>query len=92
MFFDPYTYENGVRKDKFKLSEGQGLFRFLNMNATANLVLSSNNFSKNILNSNKGSEYERNFIYRNYHYFYDFNSPWNLAMSFTMNMENKFTN
>ena len=91
MFFDPYTYENGVRKDKFKLSEGQGLFRFLNMNATANLVLSSNNFSKNILNSKKGNEYERNFIYRNYHYFYDFNSPWNLAMSFNVNVENKFT-
>ncbi len=91
MLFDPYVYENGVRKDKFKFSEGQGLFRFLNMNATANLALSSNNFSRNILNSKKGNEYERNFIYRNYHYFYDFNSPWNLAMSFNVNVQNQFT-
>lgn len=91
MLFDPYVYENGVRKDKIKLLDGQGLARFMNLNATASLNLSANDVSRNILNSQKGSEYERNFIYRNYHYFYDFNSPWNLNMSFNLGMSRHFT-
>ena len=91
MLFDPYVYENGVRKDKLKLLEGQGLARFMNMNATASLSLSANEISRTILNSQKGSEYERNFIYRNYHFFYDFNSPWNFNMSFNLGLNRYFT-
>ena len=91
MLFDPYVYENGVRKDKLKLLDGQGLARFMNMNATASLSLSANEISRTILNSQKGSEYERNFIYRNYHFFYDFNSPWNFNMSFNIGLNRYFT-
>lgn len=91
LVFDPYHYERGQRKDKFKLFEGEGLARLMTMNATANLNLNASNISRRILNSQKGSEFERNFIFRNYHFFYDFNSPWNLAMSFNINVRRDFT-
>lgn len=91
MMFDPYLYENGIRKDKFKLLEGEGLARFMNLNATASLNLSASDVSRRVLQSVKGSEFERNFIFKNYHYFYDFNSPWNLAMSFNVDVRQGFT-
>lgn len=91
MVFDPYHYENGTRKDKFNILEGTGIARFMNMNATVNLNLNASNVSRRILNSQKGSEYERNFVFRNYHYFYDFNSPWNLSTSFNVDMRSGFT-
>jgi len=91
MIFSPYVYENGTRRDRYKITEGDGLLRFKSFYASANLMLNSNNISKRILNSEKGSEYERNFMYRNYHFFYDFNSPWNLALSFNMSLNRQFT-
>ena len=60
------------------------------MYATAIFRIGSGNFSKKILESTKGTEYERNFYYRNYQYFYDFNSPWNLGLSFNVNIDRGF--
>jgi hypothetical protein len=92
MNFSPYIYDKlGVRRDKYKITNGDGLLRWTDFNVSASLNLSSNNISRKILNSEKGSEYERNFIYKNYHYFYDFNSPWNFAMSFNMNINRYFS-
>lgn len=91
MNFSPYVWENGVRKDRYKIAAGEGLFRFTNLSTTANFMLSSNDISRRVLNSKKGSEYERNYIYRHYQYFYDFNSPWNLSMSFNVNLQRGFT-
>jgi hypothetical protein len=89
--FDPYSYDNTVRKDKFKLFNNDGLLRWKDINVSASFNLGSSNFSKKILETDKGSEYERNFIYKNYHYFYDFNSPWNISMSFNMNINRYFS-
>lgn len=91
MNFSPYVFDDkGVRRDKLKITNGEGLLRWTDINVSASLNLNSTNISKKILNSEKGSEYERNFIYRNYYYFYDFNSPWNLALSFSMNVNRYF--
>lgn len=91
MNFSPYYYdEQGIRKDRYKLMNGDGLLRWTDINASATLNLSHNNISRKILSSEKGSEYERNYIYRNYHYFYDFNSPWNFALSMNMNVNRFF--
>lgn len=86
MTFDPYIYEDGIRRDRLKLSESDGFLRLMDMNATASLNIGATTFPKRVLASQKGSEFERDFIYRNYHYFYDFTSPWNLNMSVNINM------
>jgi len=89
--YDPYVYENGVRVDKLLISNKGGLVRLQSFSAALNFNLSSANLASNVLKSNKGSEAERNYIYRNYHYFYDFNNPWNasFAVNFTSNNDFK---
>lgn len=91
MNFDPYVYDSTMRKDRLKISEGQGLAKMTNLNASINLSLRSTDFSKNALTTKEGEEVQRQYIYRNYHHFYDFNSPWNLLLSINGNLDNSFS-
>lgn len=91
MNFDPYVYDSTMRKDRLKISEGKGLAKMTNLNASINLSLRSSDFAKNALNSQTGNEAQRQYIYRNYHHFYDFNSPWNLLLSINGNLDNGFS-
>ena len=88
--YTPYVYENGRRVDKYLISSGKGLMQLMNSNAALNFNLSNSNLRKNVLKSTKGSDFERQYIFQNYHYFYDFNNPWNLAASINFSSNNDF--
>jgi hypothetical protein len=88
--YTPYVYENGRRVDKYLISSGKGLMQLMNSNAALNFNLSSSNIRSNVLKSKKGSDFERQYIFQNYHYFYDFNNPWNLVASINFSSNNDF--
>jgi lipopolysaccharide assembly outer membrane protein LptD (OstA) len=88
--FDPYSYVNGQRTKEFNWSRNQSLARMTYASASIDVRVNSNNTASRILKSTKATDAERNYMYQNYHQYYDFNSPWNLTMTMQFNLQNTF--
>lgn len=91
MSFDPYSYDSIVRKDKYRWNTGQGLLKMTNLNASISLNLNSQLFNKNRINHAEGTQAQKDYLWRNFQHFYDFNSPWNAMFSINVNLSNTFS-
>jgi hypothetical protein len=92
MTINPYEFENGQRIDRFKIGNGGGLGKMTDLSGSMTLNLRSTNFQKNTLAAARGTDAQRQYVQNFYAAFYDFNSPWNLLLSYNFDLRNTYTN